>query len=269
MSAAIDPSAHVHATAIIADGAQIGPECHVGPYCIVGSQVRLERGVDLKSHVVIEGDTHVGVDTQIWPFASIGHQPQDLKFGGENSRLRIGARNMIRESVTMNPGTAGGGMETRIGDDNLFMVNVHVGHDCQVGNNIVIANNVSLAGHVVIDDNVVIGGHSGIHQFCRIGKGAMIGVLSAVLADVIPYGTVTGDAATLGGLNLVGLKRRQAEKSDMNGLRAAYRQIFAGEGTLKDRAQVAKETYAENPLVQDVVAFILSDSDRAFCQYRP
>ena len=265
---AIDPSANIHPTAIISEGAVIGAGCTVGPYCLVGSRVELAANVSLKSHVVVEGDTRIGEDTVIWPFASIGHQPQDLKFGGEHSQLQLGARNMIRESVTMNPGTEGGGMVTRIGNDNLFMVNVHVGHDCQVGDNIVIANNVSLAGHVIVEDNVVIGGHSGVHQFCRIGRGAMVGVLSAVLSDVIPYGTVTGDAATLGGLNLVGLKRRQANKSDMNGLRSAFRDVFTGDGTLRERASRTKGNFPENPLVQDMVDFILSDSDRAFCQPR-
>lgn len=263
---AIDPSVSVHPSSIISPSAQIGADCSVGPFCLIGDNVVLEDGVELKSHVVIEGHTRVGSGTKIYPFASIGHRPQDLKFSGEISELIIGARNTIRESVTMNPGTTGGGLKTIVGDDNLFMVNVHVGHDCRVGNGIVFANNVSLAGHVVVEDNVIIGGHSGIHQFCRIGRGAMIGVLSAVLSDVIPYGTVTGDAATLGGLNLVGLKRRSVEKSHINGLRAAYREIFSGEGTLKTRADTARAAHPNNPLVQDVCAFILSDSDRAFCQ---
>lgn len=263
---AIDPSAQVHATAIVADGATVGPECRIGPYCLVGAEVSLGTGVVLKSHVVVEGMTSIGAGTTVWPFASLGHQPQDLKFGGEATRLEIGAKNMIRESVTMNPGTAGGGGVTRVGDGNLFMVNVHVGHDCQVGNGCVLANNVSLAGHVQVDDNVVIGGHSGVHQFCRIGRGAMIGVLSAVLGDVVPYGTVTGDAARLNGLNLVGLKRRGAPKAAMQGLRKAMREIFAEEGTLRDRALAAQAGYPDNGLVQDVTGFILTETDRNFCK---
>ena len=262
----IDPSATVHPTALVEEGAVLGPDCSIGPFSIVGSKVRLGAGVVLKSHVVIEGDTSIGDESIIWPFASIGHQPQDLKFGGEESQLVIGARNMIRESVTMNPGTSGGGLITRVGDDNLFMVNVHVGHDCQVGNHVVIANNVSLAGHVHVADRVVIGGHSGIHQFVRIGQGAMIGVLSAVLADVIPYGTVTGDAAKLSGLNLVGLKRRNTQKSDMNGLRTAYKTLFFGQGTLKERASEMKSQDVQNPLVNDVLDFVLRQSDRSFCR---
>lgn len=262
----IDSSAQVHQTAIIAKGASIGAGCLIGPYSLVGADVTLGENVELKSHVVVEGTTTVGAFTSIFPFASIGHKPQDLKFGGESSELIIGARNTIRESVTMNPGTTGGGLRTVVGDDNLFMVNVHVGHDCRVGNGNVLANNVSLAGHVVVEDNVVIGGHCGIHQFCRIGSGAMIGVLSAVLSDVIPYGTVTGDAAKLSGLNLVGLKRRDAEKAQINGLRSAYREIFKGEGTLKDRAELVLQSHPDNPLVKDVCTFILSESDRSFCQ---
>ncbi len=262
----VDTSASIHPTAILHEGASVGADCVIGPFCVIGPQVRLDAGVILKSHVVIEGRTDIGEKTQIWPFASIGHQPQDLKFGGEASSLIIGARNMIRESVTMNPGTSGGGMITRVGDDNLFMVNVHVGHDCQVGNNVVIANNVSLAGHVSVGDHVVIGGHSGVHQFVRIGQGAMIGVLSAVLSDVIPYGTVTGDAAKLSGLNLVGLKRRQAEKAAVNGLRVAVKELFQGAGTLKERANVLRSQDLGNPLLDDVLAFVLSESDRAFCK---
>ena len=262
----IASSATIDTSSRIDDRAVIGDTCVIGPFCVVGANVVLGDDVTLKSHVVVEGQTTIGAGTTIWPFASIGHQPQDLKFAGEQSQLIIGARNMIRESVTMNPGTTGGGLVTKIGDDNLFMVNVHVGHDCQVGNNVVIANNVSLAGHVSVADNVVIGGHSGIHQFVRIGQGAMIGVLSAVLSDVIPYGTVTGDAAKLSGLNLVGLKRRAANKSDMNELRAAYKQLFGGEGTLKDRAASMKAGGLSNQLVDDVLEFVLSDSDRSFCK---
>ena len=263
---AIDPTATVHPTAIVEASAMIGPACVIGPYCMVGGQVELGRGVELKSHVVIAGQTIVGDETVIWPFASIGHQPQDLKFAGENSRLEIGAGNMIRESVTMNPGTSGGGMVTRVGDGNLFMVNVHIGHDCRVGNNVVMANNVSLAGHVSVGDNVVIGGHAGIHQWCRIGRGAMIGMLSAVSADVIPYGTVTGDAATLAGLNLVGLKRRGEDKDAVRGLRNAYKAIAAADGNFRDRVRAEGSARPDNPLVQDVVEFVMGDSDRAFCQ---
>ena len=254
----------IHATAIVAEGASLGPGCEIGPYCIVGPQVQLGEGVRLRSHVVIDGDTRIGAQTEIFPFASIGGAPQDLKFNGEQSRLVIGARNTIRESCTMNPGTQGGGLETVIGDDNLFMVNVHVAHDCRIGNGCVLVNNVSLAGHVQVEDRAIIGGHSGVHQFVRIGEGAMVGMLSAVAADVIPYGTVTGDHAALSGLNLVGLKRRGTDKAEINELRATFKTLFGGEGTLRDRARRIEAS--ENPLVAKVAAFILSDSDRSFCR---
>ena len=257
-------TARIHPTAIVDERSSIGPDCDIGPFCVIGPDVKLEQGVRLRSHVVVDGDTRIGEGTEIFPFASIGGVPQDLKFKGENSRLVIGARNTIRESCTMNPGTEGGGMETVIGDDNLFMVNVHVAHDCRIGSGCVLVNNVSLAGHVVVEDNAVIGGHSGVHQFVRIGQGAMVGMLSAVAADVIPYGTVTGDNATLSGLNLVGLKRRDADKGDINGLRAAYKSLFKGEGTLKDRARAFEGS--DNALIARVAAFILSDSDRSFCR---
>lgn len=256
----------IHPTAIVSEGAQIGNGCTIGPYCVVGDEVVLAPDVILKSHVVVDGKTEVGASTTVFPFASVGSSPQDLKYKGEDSRLVIGKRNIIRESCTMNPGTEGGGMVTRIGDDNLFMVNVHIAHDCQIGNGCVLVNNVSLAGHVVVEDKAVIGGHSGVHQFVRIGQGAMVGMLSAVAADVIPYGTVTGDNARLNGLNLVGLKRRNADKADINGLRAAYKALFFGEGTLKERARALSEDAADNPLVERVTQFILSESDRSFCR---
>lgn len=258
-------SAQIHPSSVVEEGAQLGAEVRIGPFCHVGAHVVLGDGVELKSHAVIAGRTEIGAGTVIWPFASIGHDPQDLKFAGEPSRLVIGARNRIRESVTMNPGTTGGGMLTRIGDDNLFMVNVHVGHDCIIGNGNVFANNVSLGGHVIVEDNVVVGGHAGIHQFCRIGRGAMIGVLSAVLADVIPYGTVTGDAARLAGTNFVGLKRRGVDKAQMQALRLALPGLFDGPGTLRERAEALRSAHPDNLLITDIASFVLDKSDRAYC----
>lgn len=261
----IDNSAKIHPTAVIEEGASIGSDCLVGPYCIVGAEVSLAKGVTLKSHVVVTGWTDVGPGSVIFPFASIGHQPQDLKFSGERTKLEIGARNKIREHVTMNPGTLGGGGLTKVGDDCLFMMGVHVGHDCIVGNKVVLANNASLGGHCVISDHVVIGALAGVHQFCRVGQGAMIGGLAAVVGDVIPYGMVMGERADLSGLNLVGLKRSGRDKTDMNGLRAAFKDIFNAPGTLKDNAEMAQQDYSDNPLVQDVTSFILGQSDRSFC----
>ncbi|HIP22980.1 MAG TPA: acyl-ACP--UDP-N-acetylglucosamine O-acyltransferase [Rhodobacteraceae bacterium] len=254
----------IHPSAIIEDGASIGPDCRIGPFCHIGAGVRLRAGVHLHSHVAITGDTVVGDETEIWPFASVGSQPQDLKFAGESSQLRIGARNMIRESVSINPGTAGGGGLTQIGDDCLFMLGTHVGHDCRVGNGVVIANHASLAGHVQVGDGAIIGGLAGIHQFVRIGEGAIIGALSMVVADVIPFGSVSGERPRLAGLNLIGLKRRGLSRDEISALRAAYKALFAGEGTLRTRAEAMLEG-AENAQVRDILDFILSDSERSFC----
>ena len=255
-------SAKIHRMAVVEDGAVVGRNCKIGAYSFVGADVVLGECVELKSHVVVEGWTRVGDGTVIFPFASIGHIPQDLKFGGERTKLEIGKRNRIREHVTMNPGTEGGGGLTKIGDDGLFMMSVHIGHDCIVGNEVVLANNASLGGHCFIEDQVVMGALSGVHQFCRVGRGAMIGGLAAVVADVIPYGTVMGNRASLEGLNLVGLKRRGLEKDEINGLRTAFKQLFEGKRALRDRAEVIKLEYASNALVQEVMSFILKDSAR-------
>ncbi len=255
----------IHPSSVIEAGAVIGAGCTIGPFCHVGAQVVLAANVELKSHVVVAGNTEVGEGTVIWPFASIGHQPQDLKYDGEPTRLLIGKNNRIREHATMNPGTKGGGGITRVGDGNLFMMSIHVGHDCILGNNIVMANNATLGGHVVVEDNVIIGGLAGVHQFCRIGQGAMIGFLAAVSADVVPYGTVTGERATLGGLNLVGLKRRGVEREAVNDLRAVFRDIFESEtGELMERVSAAHAAYAGNVHVQELTGFMLAQSSRSF-----
>lgn len=259
---AIDPSATIHPMAVVAEGATIGAGARIGPFCTVGPDVTLAPGVELKSHVVVDGRTEIGEETVVFPFASLGTIPQDLKYAGERTRLVIGKRNRIREYVTMNPGTEGGGGVTRVGDGGLFMMGVHVGHDCQVGNGVIMANYASLGGHCVIEDNVVIGALAGIHQFCRIGRGAMIGGLAAVVSDVIPYGTVMGERATLEGLNLVGLKRRGVDRNTIAGLRHAFRLLFQGSGSLRERAAVLQAEYASNPLVQEICAFILEDSRR-------
>ncbi|MHA3913356.1 acyl-ACP--UDP-N-acetylglucosamine O-acyltransferase [Halovulum sp. GXIMD14793] len=261
---AIASSAEIHPTAIIGGGAEIGEGCRIGPYCVVGSEVCLGAEVELKSHVVVEGITTIGDETQIYPFASIGHAPQDLKYAGERTRLTIGARNRIREYVTMNPGTEGGGGLTSVGDGNLFMMSVHVGHDCHVGDGNVLANSVALAGHVTLEDNVVIGGLSGIQQFCRIGTGAMIGGMSGIVADVIPYGTTAGERAHLVGLNLVGLKRRGAERAQVNELRNAFTEMFSGDETLKSRIGEIGARYPDNPLIADIIRFIQAEDGRHF-----
>jgi len=260
----ISPKAVVHPSSVIEEGAVIEADVKIGPFCHVGADVTLHVGAELISHVSVAGWTEIGEETRIWPFASIGHIPQDLKFSGERTKLEIGKRNRIREHATMNPGTSGGGGLTKIGDDGLYMMSTHVGHDCIVGNHVILANNASLGGHCVVEDNVVIGALAGVHQWCRIGRGAMIGGLAAVVADVIPMGTVMGERASLDGLNLVGLKRAGLDKADINGLRAAFKEIFQGDlSNIKAAAKVARTKYPTNPLVQEMLEFMDADSHRS------
>ncbi|MEM7422273.1 MAG: acyl-ACP--UDP-N-acetylglucosamine O-acyltransferase [Pseudomonadota bacterium] len=258
----------IHPTAIVEDGARLGSGVKIGPYCIVGASVHLDDDVELLSHVVVAGSTSIGKGTRIWPFASIGHQPQDLKFAGEVSYLEIGAGNMIREHVTMNPGTSGGGLYTRIGDGCLFMMGVHVGHDCQLGNSVIMANNATLAGHVEVGDFSFLGGLSAVHQFVRIGPHAMVGGMSGVEKDVIPFGSVIGNRADLGGLNLIGLKRRGFDRETIHALRDAYRLVFIGDGSLADRATAVAAKHEGIAPVQEMAAFILADTSRNFCTPR-
>jgi UDP-N-acetylglucosamine acyltransferase len=258
----------IHPTAIVEAGARIGNDVTIGPYSCIGPNVELGEGVTIMAHVVVGGRTTIGPRTRIFPFASIGLQPQDLKYHGETSVLRIGADNTIREHVTMNPGTEGGGMVTSVGDRCLFMVGAHVAHDCKVGNNVIMANNATLAGHVEIGDHAVLGGLSAVHQFVRIGQHAMVGGMSGVEQDVIPYGSVMGDRARLAGLNVVGLKRRNFSRDEIHALRSAYRMIFAAEGTLAERIADAASMFKDAPPVMDIVAFIRADSSRAICQPR-
>lgn len=257
MSATIHPSAFIEEGASIADGAIVGPFCTVGP------NVSLARGVELKSHVVVTGKTSIGEDTVVFPFAVIGEIPQDLKFDGEHTRLEIGARNRIREGVTMNTGTSGGGGLTRVGDDCLFMTGSHVGHDAIVGDGVIMANQAALAGHCIIEDRVIIGGLAGIHQFVRIGRGAIIGAVTMVTNDVIPYGLVQSPRGELDGLNYVGLKRAGVARADLTALRAAYQMLRQGDGAFQDRARrLSDET--DSDYVREVVDFVLGDSDRSF-----
>lgn len=265
-AAAADAAPSVHPTAIVEPGARLGPGAVVGPFCRVGPEAALGRGVELLSHVVVAGRTEIGAETSVYPFASIGHRPQDLKYAGEPSRLVIGAGNVIREHVTMNPGTEGGGMTTRVGDNCLFMVGAHVAHDCRIGDNVVLVNNATLGGHVAVDDYAVLGGLSAVHQFVRIGRHAMVGGMSGVEADVIPYGSVVGNRARLSGLNVVGLRRRGFSNDAVHEMRKAYRLLFAEEGALSERvADVAEEFGAVEP-VMDIVNFIRADSSRGICQ---
>jgi len=259
----IASSANIHPSACVEPGAVIGDGCEIGPFCVVGPKVRLAANVVLRSHVVVTGQTEIGEDCVIFSFATIGEVPQDLKFKGEETRLVIGARNRIREHVTMNTGTNGGGGVTRVGDDCLFMAGCHVAHDVQIGDRVILVNNAALAGHCVIEDDVIIGGLSGVHQFVRIGQGAIIGAVTMVTNDVIPYGLVQAPRGVLHGLNLVGLKRKGVERSDITSLRAAYQMLAQGEGTFQDRARRLGDEN-DSAHVQDIVRFVLGTSDRSF-----
>ena len=256
----------IHPTAIVAPGALLAEDVIVGPYCIVGEDVTLAAGVTLGSHAVIDGRTIIGDGTRVFPFASIGLEPQDLKYRGEQSELVIGRNNTIREYVTMNPGTAGGGMVTRVGDNCLFMVGAHVAHDRQIANHVIMANNATLAGHVVVEEYAVLGGLCAIHQYVRIGKHAMIGGMSGVERDVIPYGQVMGERARLYGLNIIGMQRRGFSREDIQGLRNAYQILFSSDGTLSDRVTEAAERFTGIGPVDDIIDFIRADSSRAICQ---
>ena len=260
---AVSPEARIHPSAVIEDGAGIGPGCVVGPFCHVGPQARLGAGVVLQSHVVIEGDTEIGDETRIHPFAVIGGIPQDLKFRGEKTRLVIGRRNRIREHVTMNTGTDGGGGVTRVGDDGLFMAGCHVAHDVQIGDRVILVNHASVAGHCVLEDDVIVGGLSGVHQWVRIGQGAIIGAVTMVTNDVIPHGLVQATRGELDGLNLVGLKRKGVARSDITALRAAFQMLAQGEGTFSDRARrLGDETQSD--YVRQIVDFVMADTGRHF-----
>ncbi len=258
----------IHPTAIVEAGAELGAGVRIGPFCTVGPNVVLKDDVHLISSVAVAGHTEIGPGTQIYPFASVGHRPQDLKFEGEPSRLVIGANCVIRENATVNPGTRGGGMLTSVGDNCLLMASTHVAHDCHVGNNVIVANFCGLAGHCVIGDFVTVGGMVAVHQFVRIGSHAFIGAHSMVDGDVIPFGMAVGNRAKLAGLNLVGLKRRKFDREDIHTLRAAYRMIFSSEGTLKERVDDAAQLFNGHSLVQDVVDFLSTSSERAICMPR-
>jgi UDP-N-acetylglucosamine acyltransferase len=259
-------SAHnVHRTAIVEDGARIGSGVRIGAFCHVGSNVALSDGVARESHVVVAGHTTVGPRTRIFPFASIGHQPQDLKYKGEPSTLTIGADCLIREGVTMNPGTEGGGMETIVGDRCTFLANSHVGHDCHIGSNVILSNNVMLAGHLTVGDFAGIGGGAAVIQFTRIGAHSYLGGMSGLENDLIPYGMAFGNRAHLSGLNIVGLQRRGFSRDDIHALRRAYRLLFADEGTLVERMEDVEKEFKAHPIVTEIIAFIRERGKRGLC----
>jgi len=260
--------AKVHSTAIVEDGARLGQGVQVGPFCLVGKDVVLGDGVELISHAVVAGRTSIGTRTRIFPFASIGHQPQDLKYKGEPSTLEVGSECLIREGVTMNPGTEGGGMTTTVGDRCAFLANSHVGHDCRVGSNVIFSNNVMLAGHCTVGDYAIIGGGAAAIQYARIGAHSFLGGMSGLENDLIPYGMALGNRAYLSGLNIIGLQRRGFSREQIHSLRRAYRSLFAAEGTLMERLEDVGGEYSDHPIVQEIVAFIRVGGKRSLCTPR-
>jgi UDP-N-acetylglucosamine acyltransferase len=258
----------IHPTSIVETGARIGAGVNIGPFCTVGADVELGEGVELISHAVITGRTRVGAGTRIFPFASIGHQPQDLKYKGEPSTLSIGANCIIREGVTINPGTEGGGLVTEVGDGCAFLANSHVGHDCRVGNNVIFSNNVMLAGHCTVGDYAILGGGAAVIQFARVGAHAFLGGMSGLEQDLIPYGMALGNRAHLSGLNIVGLQRRGFSRAQIHDLRRAYRLLFAAEGTLLERVEDVASEFKDHPIVVEIVEFIRAGGKRSVCTPR-
>ena len=254
----------IHKTAIVDPKAKISANVNIGPYSIIGANVEIGEDTDINSHVSIAGYTKIGKKNKIYPFASIGNNPQDLKYNGEKSYLEIGDSNTIREYVSINPGTDGGGGLTKIGNNCLFMVSSHVAHDCVIGDNVVAVNNVAIGGHVQIDDNAIIGGNSAVHQYIRIGKFAMIGGICAVIRDVIPYGLVHGNRSILQGINLIGLRRNNIPNQEIALLSKAYKEIFKSEN-LSENLKNLSEEFKENDLVIEILKFIQKDKKRPIC----
>lgn len=255
----------IHSSSIVDTRAEIADGVEIGPYCVIDGPVKLASGVKLVSHVSLAGDTEIGEDTIIYPFASIGHPPQDLKYKGERTKLVIGKKCTLREHVTMNPGTVSDRGITSVGDNCYFMMSAHVAHDCEVGNNVIFANCGTLAGSVTVEDNVIISGLAAVHQFTRIGRHSFVGGMAAVAADVIPYGSVMGNHARLMGLNITGLKRRGFTRETIQDMRAAYRLLFAEEGTFQERIDDVARIFEASAEVQEIIRFIRSDSKRAIC----
>ena len=254
----------IHNSSVVDKEAKISKNAKVGPFCYIGPYVQISDGVELISNVHIEGNTKIGKGTKIFPFASIGTVPQDLKYQGEANSLEIGENNTIREYVTINPGTEGGGRKTIIGNNCLLMISSHIAHDCNIGNDVVIANNVPLGGHVTIEDSVVIGGNSAVQQFTRIGRLAMIGGMTGVLKDVIPFGLSFGNRNYLRGINIIGLKRKKYDNKKIIELDAAFNKIFSSKNLHENLSKINGE-YKENDLVAEVISFISKDKKRPIC----
>ena len=260
---------NIHSTAIVSSKAELGNNIYIGPYCIINENVKINDNCKFLANVYMEGNTTVGANCTFYPFSTIGTKPQDLKYKGEKSELMIGNNNTIREHVTINPGTSGGGLITSIGNNCLLMVGCHVAHDCKIENNVILVNNASLAGHVTIEDFAIIGALSGVHQFCRIGKHSMIGAMSGIDSDVIPYGTVLGNRAFLSGLNIIGLKRRGFSKDIIQDLKKAYGVLFvSNEGTISDRIKEVSEDFSKNIPVMEIVDFLTKEKSRSICKPR-
>ena len=257
--------ANIHATAVVDPSAKLGTNVEIGPFCVIGPDVELGDGVVVHSHAVITGRTTLGPECKVFPFASIGQAPQDVKFHGEPSTLTVGAKTIIREHATINPGTEGGHMSTKVGSKCLLMIGAHVAHDCEVGDNVTLVNGATLGGHVKIGDGAIIGGLSAVHQFVRIGSYAFVGGMSGVAADLIPFGMAIGNRANLCGLNIVGLKRKGFPRDQIHELRQAYRMLFSSEGTLMERLEDVESMFSSNPLTKQIIEFIKTESDRQFC----
>ena len=254
----------IHKTAIIDSNAKISKNVIIGPFSVIGSNVEIGENTEIQSHVNITGNTIIGKNNKIFPFASIGNSPQDLKFQGEETKLEIGDNNKIREYVSINPGTNGGGGLTKVGNNCLFMVSSHIAHDCFVGNNVVLVNNVAIGGHAYLDDNAIIGGNSAVQQYTRIGKSAMIGGMCGVVKDIIPYGIAHGNRSVLQGLNLIGLRRKNIPNKEIITLSDAYKEIFKNENLTKNLSNLSKE-FRKNKLVSEVIEFIEKDKKRPIC----
>ena len=254
----------IHQTAIIDKKAKLHGSVKVGPYSVVGPNVEIDENTEIQSHVSIVGNTKIGKNNKVYPFASIGNDPQDLKFQGEETNLEIGSDNKIREYVTINPGTNGGGGVTKVGNNCLFMVSAHIAHDCFVGDNVVLANNVPLGGHAYIENDVIIGGNSAVQQFTRVGKSAMIGGMCGVVRDIIPYGIVHGNRSILQGLNLIGMRRKNISNQDIKILSEAYKEIFKNENLTENLNNLSGEL-KKHELVSEVVSFIEKDKKRPIC----
>ena len=254
----------IHDLAIIDKGAKIGERVAIGPFCRIGAEVTLASGVELLSHVSVQGDTFIGAECRIFPFASIGGEPQDLKYRGEKVRLEIGEKCVIREGVTINTGTAGGGGLTKIGDQCAFLANSHIAHDCLLGDNVILSNNVMIAGHCRIGDNAIFGGGSALHQFCRVGDYAFIGGLAGIEGDVLPFGMALGNRAKLAGVNLIGLKRAGIEHKRIHAVRGAFKALFDGAAPVQTRAEQLRKK-EKDELVIGILDFIAEPSKRALC----